>query len=121
MMNEKNKNTWCVNAEHAMSGNNTGSTKICCMYRDEDLKHFLGVEPIAISFNQKAFKEVRQVLSKGIRHPKCSWCFEEEDAGRKSKRQRDNDKYADWLRNGNAAFNGLAKIELNLGNTCNLK
>ena len=121
MINDNNRHTWCVNAEHAMSGNNTGTTKICCMYRDEDLQHSLGSEPIAISFNQQAFKEVRVALSEGIRHPKCNWCFEEEDAQRKSKRQRDNDKYEDWLRKGNAPFNGLAKFELNLGNTCNLK
>jgi hypothetical protein len=121
MINEQNKDTWCVNADHAMSGNNTGTTKICCMYRDEDPKHSLGVDPIVINFNQQAFKEVRQILSEGVRHPKCSWCFEEEDAGRKSKRQRDNDKYADWLKKGNVPFNGLAKVELNLGNTCNLK
>jgi MoaA/NifB/PqqE/SkfB family radical SAM enzyme len=121
MINDNNRHTWCVNADHAMSGNNTGTTKICCMYRDEDLKHSLGSEPISISFNQEAFQEVRTALSNGIRHSKCSWCFEEEDAGRKSKRRRDNDKYEDWLRNGNAPFTGLAKFELNLGNTCNLK
>jgi MoaA/NifB/PqqE/SkfB family radical SAM enzyme len=121
MMTENNKNTWCVNADHAMSGNNTGTTKICCMYRDEQLKHSLGSEPISVSFNQPAFQEVRDTLGAGQRHDKCSWCFEEEDAGRKSKRQRDNDKYEDWIRKGNAPFVGLAKFELNLGNTCNLK
>lgn len=121
MIKNKNLDTWCVNADHAMSGNNTGTTKICCMYRDEKLKHSLGAEPIEINFKQKAFQEVRDALGSGIRHPKCSWCFEEEDAGRKSKRQRDNDKYFDWLRKGNAPFEGLAKFELNLGNTCNLK
>jgi organic radical activating enzyme len=120
-LTEQNKNTWCVNAEHAMSGNNTGSTKICCMYRDESLKHSLGKESILTNFTQEAFKEVRNTLASGIRHEKCSWCFEEEDAGRNSKRQRDNNKYADWLRQGNTPFTGLAKFELNLGNTCNLK
>lgn len=113
--------TWCVNADHAMSGNNTGTTKICCMYRKEDLKYSLGTHPISLNFNQQDFEKARTELANGIRHKPCSWCFEEEDAGRKSKRQRDNEKYADWLRKGNAPFNGLAKFELNLGNTCNLK
>jgi MoaA/NifB/PqqE/SkfB family radical SAM enzyme len=121
MINENNKHSWCVNADHAMSGNNVGTTKICCMYRDEDLQHSLGSEPIQISFNQESFKEVRKALGEGIRHDKCSWCFEEEDAGRKSKRQRDNEKYIDWLSKGKAPYKGLAKFELNLGNTCNLK
>jgi MoaA/NifB/PqqE/SkfB family radical SAM enzyme len=121
MINDNNKHTWCVNAEHAMSGNNTGSTKICCMYRNENLQYSLGVEPIEVNFGQTAFKTAREELSNGIRHSHCEWCFEEEDAGRKSKRIRDNEKYIDWLKNGNQPFNGLAKLELNLGNTCNLK
>ena len=121
MANEKDLKTWCVNADHAMSGNNTGTTKICCMYRNENLQHYLGVHPISVNFNQPDFKLAREELAAGIRHTPCSWCFEEEDAGRKSKRLRDNEKYFDWLRKGNEPFNGLAKVELNLGNTCNLK
>lgn len=121
MTNNKNLNTWCVNADHAMSGNNTGTTKICCMYRNERLRHSLGVESIAVNFDQENFKKAREDLANGIRHSHCSWCFEEEDAGRKSKRLRDNEKYFDWLNKGNKPFEGLAKLELNLGNTCNLK
>lgn len=121
MITENNKNTWCVNAEHAMSGNNTGTTKICCMYKNENLKHSLGKDTIQINFNQEDFKKARDELSAGIRHEPCAWCFEEEDAGRKSKRLRDNEKYFDWIRRGKEAFTGLAKFELNLGNTCNLK
>lgn len=119
--NDQNKDTWCVNAEHAMSGNNTGSTKICCMYKNENLTHYLGDDLIADSFNQKAFQKARKELGTGIRHSHCSWCFEEEDAGRKSKRLRDNEKYLGSLRRGEIPYNGLAKVELNLGNTCNLK
>lgn len=121
MIENKNLETWCVNADHAMSGNNTGTTKICCMYRNENLKHSLGLEPISVNFNQPDFKIARAELAQGIRHKPCMWCFEEEDAGRKSKRQRDNEKYITWLRQENKPFNGLAKFELNLGNTCNLK
>lgn len=121
MIENKDLSTWCVNADHAMSGNNTGTTKICCMYRNENLKHSLGSDPISVNFNQADFKIARDELAKGIRHAACSWCFEEEDAGRKSKRQRDNEKYITWLKQENKPFEGLAKFELNLGNTCNLK
>lgn len=121
MIENKDLSTWCVNADHAMSGNNTGTTKICCMYRKENLKHSLGVDPIVINFTQKDFNVAREELANGIRHKPCMWCFEEEDAGRKSKRQRDNEKYFTWLKQGNKPFEGLAKFELNLGNTCNLK
>jgi len=36
MINENNKHSWCVNAEHAISGNNEGTTKICCMIKPVD-------------------------------------------------------------------------------------
>jgi hypothetical protein len=120
-MSNKNLTTWCVNADHAMSGNNTGTTKICCMYKNEDLIYSLGIHPIEVNFDQPYFKIAREELASGIRHKPCNWCFEEEDAGRKSKRLRDNEKYFDWIKKGNEPFSGLAKVELNLGNTCNLK
>ena len=100
-MIDKNKDTWCVNADHALSGNNTGTTKICCMYRNENLTHTLGVHTIQENFNQKNFQRARKDLGSGIRHGHCSWCFEEEDAGRKSKRLRDNEKYFDCLQKVN--------------------
>lgn len=124
MMNENNKNTWCVNAFHAMSGNNTGSTKICCMCRDIKYKmeeHFLGKETIEENFNQEHFVKVRTALEAGVRHINCELCWQEEDAGRKSKRLRDNESYLTYLKHGKKPFEGLAKFELNLGNTCNLK
>jgi hypothetical protein len=124
MINENNKDTWCVNAFHAMSGNNTGSTKICCMCRDikyELKEKFLGQETIEQNFNQDHFIRVREASEAGIRHENCELCWQEEDAGRKSKRLRDNEMYLSHIRHGGRPFEGLVKFELNLGNTCNLK
>jgi len=120
MINEKNKDTWCVNAYHAMSGNNSGTTKICCMYRhSEDVS--LSVSSIQENFNQPDFLKVREDLENGIQSPHCNLCWEEEAAGRKSKRLRDNDRYRDHLRRTGKEYKGLAILELNLGNTCNLR
>lgn len=121
MINKKNKNTWCVNAFHAMSGNNTGSTKLCCMYLNEDPEFQLGKKSIIENYNQPTFQKVRKDLMAGVKNNLCSRCFDEEAAGRKSKRARDNEKYFNELENGAEPYNGLAKVELNLGNTCNLK
>jgi MoaA/NifB/PqqE/SkfB family radical SAM enzyme len=121
MINENNKHSWCVNADHAMSGDNTGQTKICCMTRFMHRKFSIGKETIEENFNQDEFVEVREALAKGERHAVCGLCWEEEDAGRQSKRLRDNDKYLGMLKAGGKPFNGLAKFELNLGNQCNLK
>jgi len=121
MINQENKHSWCVNAEHAMSGDNTGETKVCCMTRFMGRDHSIGRETIQENFNQPDFLELREALQNGVRHEFCKLCWEEEDAGRKSKRLRDNDKYLGMLKAGEKPFDGLAKIELNLGNQCNLK
>jgi len=129
MITEKNKNSWCVNAFHAMSANNDGSTKMCCMIVDsyQNLMFFpnklmIGKTSIQENFNNKIAEKIRNNLDKGVRDPACKFCWEEEDGGRKSKRQRDNDRYfheIEWR--DRTPYTGLAKFELNLGNTCNIK
>jgi sulfatase maturation enzyme AslB (radical SAM superfamily) len=120
MINENNKQSWCVNADHAMSANNDGTTKICCMIDNvEDMS--LTNNTIQENFQKIEFVKVREDLQAGIRNAKCKLCWQEEDAGRKSKRLRDNEKYISHLNRGGEPFTGLAKFELNLGNTCNLK
>ena len=121
MINEQNKNAWCVNAVHALSGNNNGTTKICCMIRADREHLSLGTSTIKDNFNQKHILSVRDALEKGIQHPDCQWCWHEERSGRKSKRLRDNEKYLDMVEKTGKEYKGLAKFELNLGNTCNLK
>lgn len=120
MINENNKHSWCVNAEHAMSANNNGTTKICCMIQNIESMS-LSNTSIQQNFNKTDFIKIRNDLNNGIRHKDCSWCWQEEDSGRKSKRLRDNEKYINHIQRGGEPFTGLAKFELNLGNTCNLR
>ena len=120
MINDNNKHSWCVNAFHAMSANNNGTTKICCMIHNKEYMS-LGDHTIHQNFNKRKFVEIRQALDSGVQHKDCAWCWEEEAAGRKSKRLRDNEKYLGHISRGGEPFTGLAKFELNLGNTCNLK
>ena len=121
MINENNKHSWCVNAFHGMSANNNGTTKMCCMIDNREETHRLGETTIQEAFNKPIFIEIRETLESGVRHSNCRRCWEEEEVGRKSKRLRDNEKYMYALKRGAAPFEGLAKFELNLGNTCNLK
>lgn len=120
MINETNQHSWCVNADHAMSANNNGTTKICCMIENVE-KMSLSGNTIEENFNKIEFIKIREALQSGVRHEDCHRCWQEEDAGRKSKRMRDNEKYLGHLKAGGEPFTGLAKFELNLGNTCNLK
>lgn len=120
---ESNKHTWCVNAFHGLCAMNDGMTKLCCMYtylgeKPHDYYPYLGKTPITEHVEYPEFKQVKDDLSRGIRSPACSKCWDEEDCGRKSKRLRDNEHYF----NSNENYNGtVSKIELNLGNTCNIK
>lgn len=123
MINDKNKHSWCVNAFHSLSGDNNGATKICCMIDDPERDELrLGTDPLSKHFDRKFWNEIRNDLATGKRHSACHRCFEEEDAGRKSKRVRDNERYEWELSRGEVnQYEGLAKVELNLGNTCNIK
>lgn len=125
--NDKNKDTWCVNAFHGMAANNDGTTKMCCMISDpytvmDKQEISLASKTIQENFNCAAANRIRNNLNNGIQDPSCGQCWIEEASGRKSKRMRDNERYQheiEWL--GGRSFNGLAKLELNLGNTCNIK
>lgn len=123
MINENNKHSWCVNAEHAMSGNNDGSTKICCMHNipDNTERLTLGIDSISDIMRQKNWADIRKDLQNGTRNSQCEYCWQEEDSGRASKRVRDNERYFHEIKWGKRkSFKGLAKVELNLGNTCNI-
>lgn len=129
MINEKNEHSWCVNAFHGMSANNEGSTKMCCMISDSynDLNtdeqpiYIIGESKIQQNFNNPSAQCIRENLKNGVRDDACSLCWQEEDGGRKSKRQRDNERYLHEITwEGREEYKGLAKLELNLGNTCNI-
>jgi uncharacterized radical SAM superfamily Fe-S cluster-containing enzyme len=125
---DQNKDTWCVNAFHAMSANNDGSTKMCCMISDSYneisfiKKYEIGTTTIEENFNNSSAVSIRNNLKNGIRDSACQLCWEEEDGGRKSKRLRDNERYFHEIKwKDRQPFTGLAKLELNLGNNCNIK
>lgn len=125
--NNLNKDTWCVNAFHGMAANNDGTTKMCCMIKNH--YSFMSQEDVSLTsktikenFNCPAAQKIRHNLDNGIKDPSCEQCWLEEASGRKSKRIRDIERYQheiEWL--DVKPFNGLAKFELNLGNTCNIK
>lgn len=115
--------TWCVNAFHSLCGMNDGTTKPCCMYNfNDDVSYpVLGVNPISDHMKFPEFVEVREALSSGVQHERCKRCWDEERAGITSKRMIDNRVYREHVENTRKPFKGLAKVELNLGNTCNIK
>ena len=76
MINDKNKKSWCVNAFHAMSANNDGSTKMCCMIKDSYnnlsfmpnksfKKLVIGERSILENFNNPISDGIRKNLDNG--------------------------------------------------------
>jgi sulfatase maturation enzyme AslB (radical SAM superfamily) len=122
-MNPTNSKTWCVNAFYGLQASNAGETRACCMYRRQEevpeLK--LGIDRLEKHFNYKELIQLRTDAASGIRNPGCQRCWEEEDGGISSKRVRDNKKYLRRLWQGLDEYEGLSFLELNLGNTCNLR
>jgi MoaA/NifB/PqqE/SkfB family radical SAM enzyme len=110
-----NEMSYCVNAFHALTVNTNGRVKTCCMAEDSVPNKTVEDHSIIELFNHKHFKKIRDDLNRGIKNNNCKKCWEEEDAGRKSKRLRDNEilKF-----NSN---DGLKILDLNLGNSCNIK
>jgi len=119
-MSNETQDIWCVNAFHSLCGMNDGTTKPCCMY-ERDLPHIdyprFGITPIEEHMKFHEFVDVQTDMINGVKHSACRKCWEEEDAGRESKRIRDNRAYKD----SGDSYNGISKLELNLGNTCNIK
>lgn len=112
----ENESLYCVNATHTLSVNSVGSCKACCMAEGgSDWNKRVNVTPLEEIFNDKYFIEIRDALANGIRHPACKKCWEEEDAGRESKRIRDNKRMQFQ------PHDKIKSIELNLGNTCNIQ
>lgn len=102
----------CVNAENALTLTTAGHGKLCCVFRGRSTDAVPEV-PIHEIFQDKLFNRVRKDLSQGIRAPECRVCWQDEDLGQESKRQRDLIK-GPWK-------SGIKILELNLGNACNLR
>lgn len=115
--------TWCINAEYSLSVGTDGGCMACCMadggVLDEKGHHMnVAVHSIEEIHASPHLMRVRENLQNGIKDPMCKKCWNEEAAGRDSKRLRDN-KYVKF---STPPVQGDIKIlELNLGNTCNIK
>ena len=122
MMDENNKDSWCVNAYMNLSVHPNGGVKACCMsgrwYKTNDGKNTLNDASVIDFWNSDSRKEFIQQMEQGIRIPECRACWREEEAGVASKRIRDNETYKDRKLTSN---NLPIVLDLSMGNLCNLK
>lgn len=112
----------CVNLDNGLRIDTDGSCKSCCMmytrFRDAEGNEMNvknnSFEEIA---NSKTRMDIRKSFVKGIKHSACNHCWDEEAAGKKSKRIRDNQKY----QNTDMAKDTFQLLDINMGTTCNIK
>jgi len=111
----------CINANCSLSLRTDGSVCMCCMSNERIKKEngdpfIVGKDAIEDIFNSSHLKKIRKSLQDGIKHTACIHCWDEEAAGRESKRIRDNKNFNNYLEE-----NSIKILEVFLGNTCNLK
>jgi len=112
----------CVNLDNGLRINTDGSCKSCCMmstrFRDSEGKDVNvksnSFEEIA---NSKTRMDIRKSFVKGIYHPACKKCWDEEASGKSSKRIRDNETYQNTV----MAKDKFQLLDINMGTTCNIK
>ena len=106
-----------------------GTTRPCCLANEEitdeyGKKYDLNETNLEIVYHSKYMKDLRQQFRSGFKPNTCSRCWEEEDAGRVSKRinsqirLKELYKQVDW---DNDDPDQLWFVDLKLGNICNLK
>jgi radical SAM protein with 4Fe4S-binding SPASM domain len=123
MLNENNKHSWCVNPYISIVLEPNGKMVPCCKnsninYKTDNGSDTIDKESIKNFWYSESRVKFLNDLEKGIRHKSCSSCWQEEDSGKTSYRQRCNM----W-------WEGLAKdvnqspsvLYIASGNTCNLK
>lgn len=122
MINEKNKDTWCVNPYMNLSIHPSGVVKPCCMSQKKFISDsgnmHLNKASILEFWNSLDRQKMIDDINNGIKIPDCNSCWKEEEAGKESKRLRDNKSYKDLNFDNN--MNPIV-MDLSMGNLCNLK
>ena len=106
-----------------------GTTRPCCMAHEEitdelGKKYDLNETNLEVAYHSEYMQDLRRQFRRGEKPATCNRCWEEEDAGRDSKRihsqvrLKELYKQVDWA---NDDPDQLWFVDLKLGNICNLK
>ena len=117
----KNSKLYCVWADSGLALHNSGRTLLCCHSRkylqDESGKDiYLHTHALDQSLDSPTRLEIQQALEAGEQHWNCQACWDEESAGRDSRRIVSNRINRDVDVSGR----NPKLLDLKLGNTCNL-
>lgn len=113
---------FCVNAYMNLSVKPTGKVSPCCMseyfYNSDKGCKTLNEDSILNFWNSKSREKFINDLDNGVQVPECNFCWQEELAGKESKRIRDNREFAQAELNKDML---PMVLDLSMGNLCNIK
>jgi MoaA/NifB/PqqE/SkfB family radical SAM enzyme len=102
-----------------------GTVKPCCLADDVIPDIDLSNNTLQEAFDGEYMRDLRQQFRDGMQPETCRRCWNEESAGRTSKRMNSLARLRDMLKPANIDFDSndgkLIFIDLKLGNICNLK
>lgn len=118
---DKNSDLYCLWADAGLALHNSGRALLCCHSRTylkdnngQDI--YWHTHDLQDAWSSTTRLEIQQALSRGHRHQNCKACWDEEDAGRPSRRIEHN-RINHHI---NSLPHGPKVLDLKLGNTCNL-
>lgn len=118
----QDKKLYCVLAQHGLGLHNSGRTYLCCHSRKyledgQGQQIYLDTHTLEDAWSSPTRKEIQQALEQGIEHPNCQACWDDEHAGKKSRRQYHND-----MRHPVSLSQDQPQIfDLKMGNVCNMR
>lgn len=129
-MEKKSNDTFCIVPFIHLSTAPLGTLRPCCFssqYKvsDENNQPFnLGHHKLAQIWESPHYEDLRKEFLSGKAPKACEFCFKEESFGKRSKRQKENDKYSHYIDSvleNNKKRLAPKTLDLRLGNLCNLK
>jgi len=120
-MNKQNK-SYCRVPFDSVTVSPTGRMQLCCEAQwtgTPEKTKITDINSIQEWFEGEYLTGVRKSMLKGIQLPECQTCYKRERVHNRSMRTHSNDKYFDS--NTNILEQSIKKIDLKLGNKCNLK
>lgn len=119
-MNPESSKLYCVWAHAGLALHNSGRALLCChsrLYFEDDNKQkiYWHTHRLDDAWRSSTRREIQQALDAGEQHFNCAACWDEEAAGRESRRTYTNKMFSI---DGDPETPRL--MDLKLGNTCNL-
>lgn len=118
----KSSKLYCVLADKGLGLHNSGRTYLCCHSRTylEDSQNqqiYLDTHTLEDAWASPTRREIQQALENEQEHPNCQACWDDEHAGKKSRRQWHNSmEHPVTDRDDQPQI-----LDLKMGNTCNMR